>query len=205
MLTTGQLTTTVCKADVGCEEIELDAHGAWRVHKHRKPRFLPESTLPQSYEALAAARGIEARAPPRGWKTKVNKVPWGRVLHSAQLLDAVGALLDDKAARATAMVRLAEHDASSIPVLGRAQHDFVRSSVYGGRTEPFEQLFEPQYQGATVGTRGANGVEWTPTPTSDLGALLASGVTDFEPGGFAWDLVYYDCVSLYPSEMMGDL
>ena len=66
MLTTGQLTVAVCKTELSCDEVELDAHGGWHVRKHRKPRFLPESTLPQSYDALAEALGVvDVREPPR--------------------------------------------------------------------------------------------------------------------------------------------
>ena len=62
MLTTGQLTLTVCKTELQCTELRLRADGTWSAVEHFKPRFLPASTQPQSLEALAAELGLAATA-----------------------------------------------------------------------------------------------------------------------------------------------
>lgn len=204
MLTTGQLTMTVCKTELTCDEMQL-VDGEWECRKHYTLRFLPASTLPQSYDALADELGVGRRE-----KTAaVEKIPWGRVRHSSQLRAVVKALasqdelqLDPVQSYEQAVAGLEAHDAKTIPVLDRAMDTFVRKSVFGGRTEPFENMFEPTYNGKQW--RGEDGWNKVEQPTS-LGALLERGATEFEADGFEWDILLLDLVSQYPTELMGDL
>ena len=95
----------------------------------------------------------------------------------------------------------------------------VRKAVYGGRTEPYENLFEPMYRSRCGGCAhptkrkrdcadcagcgdcaDCGECEWT-----ELASLLEDGKTDFDLDRFNWDLYYYDLTSQYPSEMLCDL
>ena len=90
-------------------------------------------------------------------------------------------------------------------MLNRLMHDFIGEAVYGGRTEPYEQIFEPTYRGRRVGRlRRDGGVDWTNTLYGEmldrdrpqqLGALLEQGFTDFDPDGLEWDVLYDHCTT----------
>jgi hypothetical protein len=189
MLTSGQLTLAVCKTELQCTEIQL-VDDTWFETQHYKPRFLPMTELPQSFDALALYLGLE-----RVEQTaKVRKLPWGRIRHSGQLQAAVKLLGADD----SAMEKLRKLDSHLIPVLNEEMDTFVRRAVYGGRTEPYENLFEPQYRTAK---RGAGGERvW-----EELSTKLNRGDTHFKQSDCEWDLYYYDLCSQYPTELMGDL
>ena len=216
MLTSGQLTLAVCKTELQCAELHFDG-SAWSETKHYRPRFLPMTTLPQSFDALADELGVERQEP----DAKVAKLPWGRIRHAGQLAHAVTQL--DPPDREAAVARLEAHDATLIPVLDRAMDKFVRKAVYGGRTEPYETLFEPKYLEARCDACAAGGCgegggvhgggegkgacadcAWVELATRLEPSRLRARPT-LDPDGFEWDLYYYDLCSQYPTELMGDL
>ena len=59
MLTSGQLTLTTCLTELTCDEVQLGDDGeTWEATKCFRPRFLPQTTVPQSYEAKAECQEL---------------------------------------------------------------------------------------------------------------------------------------------------